>query len=570
MLCPGFLDPNYLIFIDDVPPLLYYSHIPAMIISFLLGLYIFYKDKYSLISKILLALSVTFSIWAFFNLMTWTNNDSDIIMFVWSLLGILYALIYILSLYFVYVFVDKKDISLFKKILFLLILFPLIILTPTKYNLEVFNVDACGIYNEGRYFTSYYYSVGIMIFFWILVVAISRYRKATKEFKKQIILLTLGIGLFLLSFVVSEFLASYLVDNGFVNDYSLQQYGLFGMIIFMGFLGYLIVRYQAFNIKVFGAQALVIALVALIASEYFFVENDTNKILVGITLILALGFGYILVKSVKRDIKQKEKLEILSKKLVEANVQLKKLDKAKTEFISIASHQLRTPLTAIKGYLSLVVEGSYGKISKSIRETLEKTYNANERLILLVEDLLNVSRIESGRMKYDLADVQLEDLVKQSYDSLILKAKGENLFLKINPPKNTLPAFHVDGGKVREVISNFIDNAIKYTEKGGVEVGFESDSESVKIIVSDTGIGVPEDEIPYLFKKFSRGKDTSRLNATGTGLGLFVAKNIIVAHGGKVWVESDGAGKGSRFYIQLPLKWIDPNTNAEVGMKEGE
>jgi signal transduction histidine kinase len=409
-----------------------------------------------------------------------------------------------------------------------------------------------------------------MIFFWILVVAISRYRKATKEFKKQIILLTLGIGLFLLSFVVSEFLASYLVDNGFVNDYSLQQYGLFGMIIFMGFLGYLIVRYQAFNIKVFGAQALVIALVALIASEYFFVENDTNKILVGITLILALGFGYILVKSVKRDIKQKEKLEILSKKLVEANVQLKKLDKAKTEFISIASHQLRTPLTAIKGYLSLVVEGSYGKISKSIRETLEKTYNANERLILLVEDLLNVSRIESGRMKYDLADVQLEDLVKQSYDSLILKAKGENLFLKINPPKNTLPAFHVDGGKVREVISNFIDNAIKYTEKGGVEVGFESDSESVKIIVSDTGIGVPEDEIPYLFKKFSRGKDTSRLNATGTGLGLFVAKNIIVAHGGKVWVESDGAGKGSRFYIQLPLKWIDPNTNAEVGMKEGE
>lgn len=514
-------------------------------------------------SSLLLTLGVLFFVWSVFDLILWTNIDSGVILFYWSLINLVEVLVSVCTLYFAYVFIEKKDLSFNIKLLFVLILFPFVFFIPTTLNLSGFKLEICEA-DQGVLLKYFYFLESLFSLILINYLSIKIIREKRREKRSALVYFSIGIILFLVSFSGVNIVSS------FTEKWELLQYGLFGMPIFMGFLGYLIVRFKTFNIKVFGAQALVTALVAIIASEYFFVDSLVNFILVGITLILALGFGYILTKSVKRDIQQKEELEALSQQLVEANIQLKKLDKAKSEFISIASHQLRTPLTAIKGYLSLVVEGSYGQVDDSVKNALQKAYGANERLILLVEDLLNASRIESGRMKYDLADVRLEDLVSQSCDSLALKAEDEGLFLKVNAPKDPLPIFHVDGNKVREVISNFIDNAIKYTEKGGVEVGFESDSESVKVVVSDTGIGVPEDEIPYLFKKFSRGKDTSRLNATGTGLGLFVAKNIIEAHGGKVWVKSDGAGKGSRFYIQLPLKWIDPNTNAEVGMKEGE
>jgi len=565
MFCTDIPAPFLLIFSDSIPYLLYYSHIPTAIVALIIGFFVLFKNRL-LESKILFSISFVFVVWVFLNLVVWVNIDSRLIMFTWSFFGILYVLIYLLSLYFVYVFIERRDVPFWGKLSGFLLMSAVIVFSLTRYNLESFNLTYCEA-SEGVIYTNLYYLFGFFIFLWILVYGIYKYFKEKTEFRSQILFLIIGIESFLFSFFLSGFLASYLVEQKIITDFGLEQYGLFGMTIFIGFLAYLIVKFRAFNIKVFAAQALIVALVILIASEYFFVESSTSIILVGVTLIMALGFGYVLIKSVKRDIEQ---LEILSGELVEANIQLKKLDKAKSEFISIASHQLRTPLTAIKGYTSLIIEGSYGKIEKTVKEALQKTYSANERLILLVEDLLNVSRIESGRMKYELADVRLEDLTRQSYDSLILNAKDLGLNLKINPPKNPLPFFHIDGGKVREVISNFIDNAVKYTEKGGVDVSFQQDTEAVRIVISDTGIGIPKEELPYLFKKFSRGKDTSRLNATGTGLGLFVGKNIIEAHGGKVWVESKGVGKGSQFYIQLPLKWVDPNANAEVGMKEGE
>lgn len=562
MFCQDASAPFLLLFSDIAPQLLYYSHFPGIIAALVIGCYVFLKNTSSISAFLIFIVAILFSLWSLLDVITWVNIDSRIIMFSWGLMNLVEPMIYLTLLYFVIHYLKEKTDYRFKFTVVILFL-PVLFLLSTTHNLKYFDLSVCeSIQGE---LIKYNYSLEILlstliVYFFVKNLIFPRGGMA----RKHIVIFSLGIVPLLVSFSWAN------IAGNITTNWEVTQYGLFGVPVFMGILGYLIVRYRAFNIKIFGAQALVTALVAIIASEYFFVDSLVNFILVGITLILALGFGYILTKSVKRDIQQKEELEALSQQLVEANIQLKKLDKAKSEFISIASHQLRTPLTAIKGYLSLVVEGSYGQVDDSVKNALQKAYGANERLILLVEDLLNASRIESGRMKYDLADVHLEDLVSQSCDSLALKAEDEGLFLKVNAQKNPLPVFHVDGNKVREVISNFIDNAIKYTEKGGVVVGFESDSESVRVVVSDTGIGVPEDEIPYLFKKFSRGKNTSRLNATGTGLGLFVAKNIIEAHGGKVWVESDGTGKGSRFYIQLPLKWIDPNTNAEVGMKEGE
>jgi len=303
----------------------------------------------------------------------------------------------------------------------------------------------------------------------------------------------------------------------------------------------------------------VAALVILVGSQFFFVQNTTAYVLSGVTLALTLGFGYFLIQSVKNEVRRKEELQMMADKLAVANDQLRKLDNAKTEFLSIASHQLRTPLTSVKGFVSLIIEGTYGEINDAVRDALTKVYASSERLIQLVEDLLNVSRIESGRMQFAFEKGDIGTMLKDLYENFMLVANNKSLYLDLKLPENPLPEIMMDPSKIREVFSNLTDNALKYTEKGGVTLKAESveDGKTIRVTVSDTGVGVPKEEIQHLFKKFSRGKDTSRLHATGTGLGLYVGKNIVDAHNGKVWVESDGEGKGSRFIIELPIEHVE-------------
>jgi signal transduction histidine kinase len=351
---------------------------------------------------------------------------------------------------------------------------------------------------------------------------------------------------------LAGFLASLLVEQGFIQDYGLEQYGLFGMTIFMAFLAYLIVQYEAFNTKLLGTQALVVALILLIGSQFFFVKTKIGFALAAVTFTLVVIAGIMLIRLFKRDEERKQQLQYMADSLAVANDQLRKLDNAKSEFISIASHQLRTPLTAIKGYISLLMEGSYGKVDPSVFDVLNKVYTSNERLIQLVENLLNISRMESGRMQYHFEPTQIEEIIRDLYDTFVIVAKNKKLFIKIDLPDRPLPKLMLDSQKMHEVLSNLIDNGLKYTQEGGVTLTAEEDKDVVRVTVADTGIGIPATEIPHLFTKFSRGKDVSRLHANGTGLGLYVVKNIIEAHHGKIWIESEGEGNGSRFIIELP------------------
>lgn len=586
MFCEAWPDLKYFIFTSHIPLLIYYSHLPTMVISLIMGIFVYAKNR-TLLGKLLFAISIIFSIWIAFDLILWVNPDSRLLMLLWSVFGLLYGLIFILSLYFVYVFIDKKDVTLTKKIVFSLLLLPIFLFTPTQQNLKYFDVTVCTA-KEGQYFTNYYYAIGLFIFLWVLFLVINRYRKAEHDFKKQIIYLAIGVEFFIFSLFVTGFLASYLVEVGLFKGFDIDQYGLFGVTFFMGMLVYLIVKYKAFNIKLFGAQALVVTLVILVGSQFAFVQNTTGIVLTGITLALVLGFGYVLIKSVKKEVEQREALEIANKEinerkeqlqlmtdsLAQANDQLRKLDNAKTEFISIASHQLRTPVTAIKGFASLLLEGSYGEISAAVKGALEKMYISSERLVNLIEDLLNVSRIESGRLTFTFENASVEKILKELYENFLLIAKSKKFYLDLKLPEVPFPEIKMDAGKIRELVSNFIDNALKYTEKGGVTIsaeikesgtviddhGFVKEGEKspfgkvVRITVSDTGIGIPREEIPFLFRKFSRGKDVSRLHVSGTGLGLFVGKAIADAHHGATWVESDGAGMGSRFIIEIPIE----------------
>jgi len=252
------------------------------------------------------------------------------------------------------------------------------------------------------------------------------------------------------------------------------------------------------------------------------------------------------------EILQKE-VERQTKELREANIRLKQLDKAKSEFISIASHQLRTPLTAIKGLVSMALEGFWGPLNEEQKKHLKEVYNSGERLLKLIEDLLDVSRIESGRMEFEFQPVNLYNLTKEVAEELKPQAKKKGLYLEVVPPRKKLPNVKADSLKIRQVIQNLIDNSIKYTLRGGIRIRFKKERNKIIFSIADTGMGIPKDTISLLFEKFHRGKEAIRKHTEGTGLGLYLCARLIEAHNGKIWVESEGEGKGSTFYFSLPI-----------------
>ena len=268
---------------------------------------------------------------------------------------------------------------------------------------------------------------------------------------------------------------------------------------------------------------------------------------------ISLENAFLYEETKQFNLKLSDEVNKATKDLRTANEELKNLDRAKSEFISIASHQLRTPLTVIKGYGSMMLEGSFGQMPAPIEENVKKIYESNERLITLVEDLLNISRIESGKLQFNFEPCQLEDIVSSVVEELAVPASNKGLKLIWHAPTEKLPAVNIDKSKLRQVAINIIDNAIKYTPKGQIDVTLKLDGDNILFSSVDTGLGIAHDDLVNLFKKFSRGEHVSILHTEGTGLGLYVGKMMIEAHHGKIWAASDGIDKGSQFYFTLPI-----------------
>lgn len=249
-----------------------------------------------------------------------------------------------------------------------------------------------------------------------------------------------------------------------------------------------------------------------------------------------------------------EKLNTANNQLESANSHLKELDRAKSEFVSIASHQLRTPMTGIMGYLSMMTQGDFGKIAPEHMKILVELLAESQRMIRLINQFLNVSKIEAGKFTYTWKPTQLADIVNHVIKEVEKPAADKGLKLQVKMPKSAVPSIMADADKVEDVILNLLDNAIKYTAKGTVTAILESDKGQVHFSVKDSGIGIKPQDATELFNKFVRGTGIAQIHPDGSGLGLFIAKSIVDAHGGHIWVESQGEGKGSTFQFTLPLK----------------
>ena len=230
------------------------------------------------------------------------------------------------------------------------------------------------------------------------------------------------------------------------------------------------------------------------------------------------------------------------------------IERMKTEFVSLVAHQLRTPLSAIKWTLRMLLDRDLGPITEEQKDFVEKTYSSNERMITLINDLLDVTRIEEGRFLYKQILTDIGTLCQFVINSYKDEVKRKKLKLEFKKPEKKLPPVMLDVEKMRLAINNLVDNAIRYTPPGGrVTVSLSYDKKEIEFSVKDTGVGIPKDQQERVFTKFFRGANVMRMATEGTGLGLFITKNIIEAHGGKIWFESE-ENMGTTFYFTIPIK----------------
>jgi signal transduction histidine kinase len=229
----------------------------------------------------------------------------------------------------------------------------------------------------------------------------------------------------------------------------------------------------------------------------------------------------------------------------------RELDRMKDEFVSLVSHELRTPLTSIKGYVDLLIDGDAGEVTEEQKEFLEIVKNNSDRLVLLVNDLLDVSRIEAGRINLRVQPVDLAGSIDEVATSLrpLMEQKRQSLKLEVAAD---LPQVRADRDRVVQIMTNLLSNAHKYTLEGGaVAVRAQAGEDEVQVEVSDTGVGMTADERDKLFTKFFRAQNPATQGVSGTGLGLNIVKSLVEKQGGRIWVTSEPM-KGSTFIFTIP------------------
>ena len=521
-----------------------YSILPLVgsIFVIVLGFFVWLKKPKEWLHILFYFYSFTISIWLFgtFALFNAKYETEQIFWDRFIYIGVAFIPIFLYHFGLIYCDVKKQKVIL---VLGYLLAFVFLPLTQTNDFVSGVYRYPWGVHTIAR---TYHHLFLVYFFLYFILFFINlgqHYRKSTGVRKQQVKYLLIGYAIL---DVIGPF--------AFLPAYGIPVYPVIFLsaIPFVLFLAYAIIRHHALEMKTITVEIIVTLLNIVAITEIFFSNNTVELVLRSLAFLAVFIFSVFLVRSVKVEIKRREEVTELAHSLEQANIRLQELDKQKTEFLSIASHQLRTPLSILKGYIELIKDGGYGKVGGRVVKVLNDMDENNEHLVKLVDEFLNITRIEQGRTKFELANTDLCSIIKGVVKELRDRAKQQGLKLMYEEcePQRIL----CDGEKLRHVIFNFVDNAIKYSEKGVVEILLKAENGGVSLMVQDQGLGFEKNDEANFYQKFYRGDNVKGTNVNGTGLGLYVCRKFIEAHGGKVWAHSEGKGKGSEFGFWVPLK----------------
>lgn len=406
--------------------------------------------------------------------------------------------------------------------------------------------------NPGFLYHFYLFILYICVVAYSTALLIKSYKATSGEEKKRLAYIFAG--------AVVAFIGG--ASNFFLwYDIPIAPYGNFLITFYPVLFGYATIRYRLFNIKVISTELFIIAIWIFLFVKIL-VSISLNDLFVNIILFFSVVFfGILTIRSVLKELRQKDEMEKMAKSVQRAyevekhaNEELKKIDETKNQFMAITNHHLRTPLTAINWYIDLLSSGKYGKLSVKSKNIINRIKTSTTEEIKIVDDLLDVSQLQLGKEIVETKQkASIEEMFKQIAENEEPEVKEKGIYLRIEKPKN-VPLIPADKNKLKIALENIVDNAVKYTEKGGVTIKLQSEKEKLKISITDTGIGMDEPALKNIFSKtFERGDQAQKIFATGRGIGLYLSAKIIEAHHGKIWAESAGKGKGSTFIVELPV-----------------
>jgi signal transduction histidine kinase len=450
---------------NEVRQLALYSHLLPIFVSIALGYYVYRLSGRQAPSILFGVFTLLLSAWLAGDLITWHSNSYYAVAAFWSTLDFINILFYlVLACFFIVQTLRKKSLPLSISILAILIAIPPLIITVAGMAVGEFDETNCEM--AGNSVLALYkliveWSAIAVIALLGLVVTARNWRD--KKYRNQTLVLTLSSVSFLGIFSSSEYIAT------LTDVYEVTLYALFSLPIFLVILTYSIIEQGSIKLRgdSFILARLLFFIFILVAVFNLVLTDDSLEFLVtSASTVVTVGFGLLLLRSARREVQQREQIESLAKGLEKANARLRELDKQKSEFVSIASHQLRSPLAAIRGYASMILEGSFGKVESKMAEPLTRIADSAKMMNESVEDFLSVSRIEGGNMKYELADFNLRELAEHITDDLRPEGFRKGLLLLFKTNLTSQGLVHADKGKVQQILHNLINNSLKYTPKG--------------------------------------------------------------------------------------------------------
>lgn len=540
-LCTDVTNPLMGLFdLSVAPPLLSYAYIPLMVILLVFGVTVAIRAHFTFKTRALLFFSIALSLWLVNEIVQWVAIYHDVIFTAWRLALPLQALVIAgWTAVATRFYPESRTIRGFAIFNMILVLVAAALYTSPA-NMASYNMANCEGVAGWVWILFYLYQV------FLVWTVIGLAKRVIRGVPVGVLLTTKRRMLTALSIIGVSFVAANILGE-LTGIYEVNLVIPIGVIIGIGFLLITAAEYPVFVFKPQISETLVFLSLALVGSLLLVPSFSAQRVVIVCTVLGLLVLGRIVVRINRRAEKQRKQLE-------EVSARLQEIDKSKDEFLSFATHQMRSPLVSIKwGTETLLDENTSGKLTDTQKTLVSKVHEVAVAMAATVNDLLDISKIEQGGLVLKPEASHLSPLVESIVEQFQGSAEQKGLTLAY---QNTVPPdcfAMIDETKLRQVVVNLIDNAIKYTDKGSVGVSVTKEDHVLRVAVTDTGRGIGEEDKEKLFGKFARGKFGSA-NKGGSGLGLFLAKKIVEMHGGELSVTSAGEGKGSVFAFTVPCK----------------
>ncbi len=507
-----------------------YSHLIPALAAGVLGVFALWRSEERIKAWYFFLFTTIFALWLSADLINWTNDSYYLVAATWAPLDFLEIAFFALLTSFACI--DLVGHATSRPIVAALAVgtVPAFLLTVTGNAVFDFNQPLCEMVGN-EFLAQYKIAFEAIMLAVVFGLGAWRVTHALREGTERVrsALVSGSIVLFMGIFAGAEF---YSTQTGV---YEVMLYSMFVQPLFILLLTIAITSYGTFRLGDASVKVLFYTFLILAATQFFFVQSMQDFFLASMSFVVVGTLGMMLFRSNEREISFRHQIE--------------KLSDEKSEFMAFASHEIRNPITAMRGYASLITDGTTGEINQDTKKAAEQILLTGNEVLMLIRQFLDRSKLELGKVSYSIEPFDISLAITQVADGFKahIAERGLALHTEIQP------GIMVKGdlGKFKEVLGNVVDNSLKYTREGSITLTTELHEKGVRAVVRDTGVGIPQETLPHLFQKFSRA-DAQKANLLGTGLGLYLGKVFVEGMGGKIWAESDGKGKGARFIIELP------------------